>query len=31
VPTGEKPLRDYRRFLARLSVIEAGMLDTVFG
>ena len=27
---GQKPLRDYRRFLARLSAIEAGILDTVF-
>ena len=30
VHKGEKPLRDYRRFLARLAVIEAGTLDTVF-
>ena len=31
VPSGAKPERDYRRFLARLSVIEAGGLDGVFG
>ena len=28
---GAKPVRDYRRFLARLSAIEAGALDPVFG
>jgi homoserine kinase type II len=28
---GEKPARDYRRFLARLSAIEAGSLDAAFG
>ena len=28
---GENPARDYRRFLARLSAIEAGALDGVFG
>jgi homoserine kinase type II len=31
VPAGAKPVRDYRRFLARLSVIEAGGLDGLFG
>jgi homoserine kinase type II len=31
VPEGAKPERDYRRFLARLAVIEAGGLDGVFG
>ena len=31
VPAGEKPVRDYRRFLARLSAVEAGVLDSVFG
>jgi Ser/Thr protein kinase RdoA (MazF antagonist) len=31
VPKGERPVRDYRRFLARLSAIEAGALDGVFG
>ncbi|HEX6272155.1 MAG TPA: homoserine kinase [Polyangiaceae bacterium] len=31
VPPGAKPARDYRRFLARLSAIESGALDTVFG
>jgi homoserine kinase type II len=31
VPKGEKPVRDYRRFLARLSFVEAGALDGVFG
>ncbi|HEX6765740.1 MAG TPA: homoserine kinase [Polyangiaceae bacterium] len=31
VPKGAKPVRDYRRFLARLSFIEAGALDGVFG
>jgi homoserine kinase type II len=30
VPPGAKPERDYRRFLARLSVIEAGGLDGAF-
>jgi homoserine kinase type II len=30
VPKGAKPVRDYRRFLARLSFIEAGALDGVF-
>jgi homoserine kinase type II len=30
VPKGEKPVRDYRRFLARLSFIENGALDGVF-
>jgi homoserine kinase type II len=30
VPKGEKPVRDYRRFLARLSYIENGALDGVF-
>jgi len=31
VPEGTKPVRDYRRFLARLSAVETGALDTVFG
>lgn len=31
VPKGAKPVRDYRRFLARLSFIEAGALDGVIG
>jgi homoserine kinase type II len=31
VGPGEKPVRDYRRFLARLSAIEAGVLDDLFG
>lgn len=31
VPKGDKPARDYRRFLARLSFIETGALDGVFG
>jgi homoserine kinase type II len=30
VPAAEKPVRDYRRFLARLSAIEDGVLDSVF-
>jgi homoserine kinase type II len=30
-PPGERPARDYRRFLARLSAIESGALDRVFG
>ncbi len=30
VPDGEKPVRDYRRFLARMSAIEAGALDGCF-
>lgn len=29
-PPGQPPLRDYRRFLARLSAIEAGELDGCF-
>jgi homoserine kinase type II len=31
VGRGEKPVRDYRRFLARLSAIEVGALDGLFG